>query len=295
MMRTLFLQAPSFDGFDGGAGSRYQARARSARSGTRPGSPSPPRWSRQQADRCAAAPAAASPMSSRGARFRSRRGAHLGAVVRLRRARHRGAEGGATRPQGRASSAPRSRSNRKAASRRRAAIDFVARNEFDFTIKEVAEGRDWSDIAGLLVSRRRRRASCTTPTRADAREHGRAAVRDAGVQARPRRSRTTSSAISSTRTSRSTPAAAASRAARSACGRRRSAATAIARAASATSSRKSRWAKKAFPQVKEFFFDDDTFTDDLPRAEAIAQRAGQARRHLVVQRQSERAARDARR
>src|SRR5712671_7040991 len=26
MMRTLFLQAPSFDGFDGGAGSRYQAK-----------------------------------------------------------------------------------------------------------------------------------------------------------------------------------------------------------------------------------------------------------------------------
>ena len=25
-MRTLFLQAPSFDGFDGGAGSRYQAK-----------------------------------------------------------------------------------------------------------------------------------------------------------------------------------------------------------------------------------------------------------------------------
>ena len=26
MMRALCLQAPSFDGFDGGAGSRYQAR-----------------------------------------------------------------------------------------------------------------------------------------------------------------------------------------------------------------------------------------------------------------------------
>ena len=26
MMRTLLLQAPSFDGFDGGAGARYQAR-----------------------------------------------------------------------------------------------------------------------------------------------------------------------------------------------------------------------------------------------------------------------------
>ena len=28
MMKTLFLQPPSFDGFDGGAGSRYQAQAR---------------------------------------------------------------------------------------------------------------------------------------------------------------------------------------------------------------------------------------------------------------------------
>jgi radical SAM superfamily enzyme YgiQ (UPF0313 family) len=34
------------------------------------------------------------------------------------------------------------------------------------------------------------------------------------------------------------------------------------------------WAKKAFPEVKEFFFDDDTFTDDLPRAEAIARELG---------------------
>ena len=34
------------------------------------------------------------------------------------------------------------------------------------------------------------------------------------------------------------------------------------------------WAKKAFPQTKEFFFDDDTFTDDLPRAEAIAKGLG---------------------
>src|SRR6202007_2403884 len=28
-------------------------------------------------------------------------------------------------------------------------IDFVARNEFDFTIKEVADGRPWRTIAGL--------------------------------------------------------------------------------------------------------------------------------------------------
>jgi hopanoid biosynthesis associated radical SAM protein HpnJ len=33
-------------------------------------------------------------------------------------------------------------------------------------------------------------------------------------------------------------------------------------------------AKELFPQVKEFMFDDDTFTDDLPRAEAIAKELG---------------------
>ena len=29
------------------------------------------------------------------------------------------------------------------------AVDFVARNEFDFTIKEVADGKPWADIKGL--------------------------------------------------------------------------------------------------------------------------------------------------
>ena len=33
-------------------------------------------------------------------------------------------------------------------------------------------------------------------------------------------------------------------------------------------------AQRLFPQAREFFFDDDTFTDDLPRAEAIARRLG---------------------
>ena len=35
-----------------------------------------------------------------------------------------------------------------------------------------------------------------------------------------------------------------------------------------------RQARVMFPQVKEFFFDDDTFTDNLPRAEAIARELG---------------------
>jgi hopanoid biosynthesis associated radical SAM protein HpnJ len=33
-------------------------------------------------------------------------------------------------------------------------------------------------------------------------------------------------------------------------------------------------ARRYFPQVREFFFDDDTFTDDLPRVEEIARRLG---------------------
>ena len=53
------------------------------------------------------------------------------------------------------------------------------------------------------------------------------------------------------------------------------------------------WAQKAFPQVKEFFFDDDTFTDDLPRAEAIAKELGKLGVTWSLQRQGQRAARDA--
>ena len=35
-----------------------------------------------------------------------------------------------------------------------------------------------------------------------------------------------------------------------------------------------KWAKQAFPQVKEFFFDDDTLTDNLPRVEELAREIG---------------------
>ena len=51
------------------------------------------------------------------------------------------------------------------------AIDFVARNEFDYTIKEVAEGRDFGKIAGLSYRNRRRRHRAQSRPR-DARGHG---------------------------------------------------------------------------------------------------------------------------
>ena len=48
-------------------------------------------------------------------------------------------------------------------------VDFVARNEFDFAIKEVAEGNPWSTIKGLSGAATRR--IVTTRSRAPA-EHG---------------------------------------------------------------------------------------------------------------------------
>ena len=52
------------------------------------------------------------------------------------------------------------------------AVDFVARNEFDFTIKEVAEGRAWSAIDGLSY-RNGEGAIVHNEARADPRGHGR--------------------------------------------------------------------------------------------------------------------------
>ena len=41
-------------------------------------------------------------------------------------------------------------------------------------------------------------------------------------------------------------------------------------------------AASLFPQVREFFFDDDTFTDDLPRAETIARRLGRLGINIIT-------------
>ncbi|MEI7610900.1 MAG: hopanoid biosynthesis associated radical SAM protein HpnJ, partial [Rhodospirillaceae bacterium] len=149
MMKTLFLQPPSFEGFDGGAGSRYQAR-REIRSFWYP------TWLAQ--------PAALVP----GSKLIDAPPARIGMdkilplaqdyelvvmhtsqpsfandvkVASALKALNPGLKVGlvgakvAVDPAGSLESAP--------------VIDFVARNEFDFTIKEVAEGRAFKDIDGL--------------------------------------------------------------------------------------------------------------------------------------------------
>src|SRR5215469_5887565 len=99
MMKTLFLHPPSFEGFDGGAGSRYQAR-REIRSFWYP------TWLAQ--------PAALVPGSK---------------LVDAPPARV------AVQPE--------------ESLRASTAVDFVARNEFDFTVKEVAQERAFDTIDGL--------------------------------------------------------------------------------------------------------------------------------------------------
>src|SRR5262245_34003738 len=149
MGKTLFLSPPSFDGFDGGAGSRYQARREITSFWY-------PTWLAQ--------PAALVP----GSRLLDCPPHNIGKEECLRVARDyehviihtttpslrndcQVAEAiKAQRPQTLigfvgAHAAVLPTETLKASS----AIDWVGRKEFDFTCKEVAEGRDLASIAGL--------------------------------------------------------------------------------------------------------------------------------------------------
>ena len=236
MMKTLFLQAPSFEGFDGGAGARYQMR-REIKSFWYP------TWLAQPAALVEGSKLIDAPphrlgfadVAAGGEGPRSRRAAHLDAVVCLRRQDRPRAEGANPQSQDRHDRRQGRGRCRRARLQACEELDFVARNEFDFTIKEVAEGRDFAGIDGLVLSRRataasfttRSARSCTTWTSCRSSRRSTSAIS---------RSRIISSAICGTLICRSTPGAAANRAAPSACGRRPSAATTIAPAASATSS-----------------------------------------------------------
>src|SRR6267142_804337 len=190
-LRTLFLHPPSFQGFDGGAGARYQAR-REIRSFWYP------TWLAQTAalvpgSRLVDAPPAGLTLDG-VAEALKRENPHLrigfvGAHVAVERERALGAS---------------------------PAIEFVAGNEFDFTIQEIAQGRSLASVAGL--SYRSKCTFCLWPQTVGGHRY-----------------------------------------------RTRSVEHVVAEIAQAT---------RHFPKVKEYFFDDDTFTDDLPRAEAIARGLG---------------------
>jgi len=272
MMKTLFLQPPSFDGFDGGAGSRYQAK-REIKSFWYP------TWLAQ--------PAALIPDS----RLIDAPPARMGMEPVIADALTRDLVVIHT-------STPSFASDVKVAQALKDAkpslkigmvgakvavqpeesllkglpVDFVARNEFDFTIKEVAEGRDFKDIDGIsfrnsdgLIVHNRERAMIenmdTLPFVTDVYKRD-LRIEDyfIGYLMHPYISIYTGRGCKSHCTFCLWPQTVGGHRYRT--------------RSPEHVAEEIRAARKMFPQVREFFFDDDTFTDDLPRAEAIARELG---------------------
>ena len=270
-LRTLFLHPPSFHGFDGGAGSRYQAR-REIRSfwyptwlaqpaALVPGSrlvDAPPdglalddvRPLAREYDLCVMHTSTPSLASD----------ARVAEALRAENPALRiGMVGAAV------AVAP------EEALRRAPAVDFVARSEFDFTIQEVAEGRPLARVAGL--SHRVNGHVAHTPERPPLEDMDRLPFvtpvyhRDLTVEhyaigylRHPYVSLYTGRGCRSKCTFCLWPQT---------VGGQRYRTRSVDHVAEEMA-----LAQRLFPQVREFFFDDDTFTDDLPRAEAIARRLG---------------------
>ena len=271
-MRTLFLQAPSFDGFDGGAGSRYQAK-REIKSFWFP------TWLAQPAalvenSKLIDAPPHDVSLSDVIAQakdfdhvvvhtsvpsFKS----DVATIAALKEANPKLVAGliGA-----------KVAVNAEGSLREAPAVDYVARNEFDFTVKDVADEIPLKDIAG--ISYRDRHGTIqhnidrpmiedmdalpfVTPVYKRDLEIENYFI---GYLKHPYISLYTGRGCKSRCTFCLWPQTVGGHRYRT-----RSVGHVI---------DEIRWAKSAFPQVKEFFFDDDTFTDDLPRAEAIAKELG---------------------
>jgi len=270
-LRTLFLHPPSFEGFDGGAGSRYQAR-REVRSFWYP------TWLAQPAalvpgSRLVDAPPAGLMLHDVLPLARDYELAVLhtsapsfGHDVKVAEALRE--------------ANPHLRVGfvgahvavaREAALHASKAIDFVTGSEFDFTIQEIAQGRPLHQVAGL--SYRTNGHVDRTPDRAVLEDMDRLPFvvdvykRDLEVERyfigyllHPYLSLYTGRGCRSKCTFCLWPQTVGGHRYRT-----RSVEHVVAEIAHA---------RRLFPQVKEYFFDDDTFTDDLPRAEAIARGLG---------------------
>ena len=272
MMKTLFLQAPSFEGFDGGAGSRYQAK-REIKSFWFP------TWLAQ--------PAALIP----GSKLIDAPPARIKLDDVLLVAKDHDLVVLHT-------STPSFQSDIKVAEAlkqtnpnlkigligakvavepepslaKSTAVDFVAREEFDFTIKEIAEGRDWSKIdgisyrndAGVIVHNTDRAILENMDELPFVTEVYKNNLRledyFIGYLRHPYISIYTGRGCKSRCTFCLWPQTVGGHRYRT-----RSVGHVI---------EEIKLAMHYYPQVKEFFFDDDTFTDDLPRAEAIAKELG---------------------
>ncbi len=272
MMKTLFLHPPSYEGFDGGAGSRYQAK-REVRSFWYP------TWLAQPAalvpgSKLIDAPAAGYSLEQVLPRAQGYELAVLHTSspsfaydVQVAEALKKaypdmkiGLVGAkvAVAPEESLTASP--------------AIDFVAREDFDFTIKEVAEGRPYAEIDGLTF-RDENGMVVHTPHRPPIEDMDQLPFvtevykRDLRVEdyfigylKHPYVSFYTGRGCKSRCTFCLWP--------QTVGGHRylvRSAEHVV---------EEVKLIQRYFPQVAEVFFDDDTFTDNAPRAEEIARRLG---------------------
>src|SRR5215469_8613165 len=268
MMKSLFLQAPSFDGYDGGAGARYQMK-REVRSFWYP------TWLAQPAALVEGSKLIDAP--PHGLKF-----ADIENEIRSREliVLH--------------TSTPSFKSDIKTAERIKdinpnakigfigakvavepekslmasRAIDFVARNEFDFTCKEVAEDRPFADIKG--ISYRNREGVIVHNMDREILENmdllpwvTPVYKRDLDIQKyfggylkHPYLSFYTGRGCKSRCTFCLWPQT---------VGGHRYRVRSIEHVIGEV-----KWAKENFPEVKEIFFDDDTLTDNLPRVEALS-------------------------
>ena len=272
MMKTLFLQPPSFDGFDGGAGSRYQAR-REIKSFWFPTWLAQPAALVEGSTLIDAPPARLTmadvlPHATKNdlliIHTSTPSFANDVKVAEAFKAENPnlliGFIGAKVAVQPDESMA------------RGAVVDFVAGNEFDFTIKEIAEGKPlaevdgitWRDGEGKLVKNRDRAIledMDALPFVTEAyKKHLRIEDYFIGYLMHPYISIYTGRGCKSRCTFCLWPQTVGGHRYRT-----RSVANVVAEI---------RQAKADFPQVREFMFDDDTFTDDLPRAEAIARELG---------------------
>ena len=272
MMKTLFLQPPSFDGFDGGAGSRYQAK-REIRSFWFP------TWLAQPAALVPGSKLIDAPPARLGlepvvaaARQHELCVIHtstpsFGSDVKVAQALKDANPGLLIGMVGAKVAVEPEKSLQRGAP-----IDFVARNEFDFTILEVAEGRDLSTIDGIswrgadgAIVHNKDRAMLdnmdklpfvTEVYKRDLR------IEDyfIGYLLHPYVSLYTGRGCKSRCTFCLWPQTVGGHTYRV--------------RSPGHVAEEIRLARQYFPQVKEIFFDDDTFTDNLPRAEAIARELG---------------------
>ena len=271
-MKTLFLNPPSYEGFDGGAGSRYQAR-REVRSFWYP------TWLAQAAAlvpdstlidapadeltlddvlrRIAGHELAILHTSTPSVDQDAKTAAALKAAVPGLRVGFVGAHT-MVLPEETLRAAP--------------AVDFVTTGEFDYAVRDIAAGADYGDVRGIAYRGADGAIVRTAPqppiTELDAfpyvtdvyQKHLTIEHYYIGYLQHPYVSLYTGRGCRSRCTFCLWPQTIAGHAYRT-----RSPEHVIAEMAHA---------QKLFPQVKEFFFDDDTFTDDRPRAEAIARGLG---------------------